>query len=151
MAGIFDTASKFIDMGRDVAVNALEKGKDAANGLAGSATELAAKGKIKAQLYDQGLEYDRLMRKLGTALYDQLKDDPTYADTNRSLFAEIDACVQRRQRLQDELAQVEANAAAARPVDVTPIQPSASSEQPAEPAAPAEPEAPEAADEEKAE
>ncbi len=122
MAGIFDKASEVFDKSAAFASDIFDKSKDAANDIAGQAGDIATRGKIKAKLVDQGLEYDRLMRRLGTALYDQLKDDPNYADTNQSLFAEIAACVERKQQLEDELAAAEAAYDTSRPVDVTPIE-----------------------------
>ena len=123
MASIFDRASEMFDKSMDAASDLFDKSKEAANDFASQAGDLATRGKIKAKLVDQGLEYDRLMRKLGSALYEQLKDDPKYAETNQALFAEIARCVQRKQDLEDELYAAEAAADAARPVDVTPVKP----------------------------
>lgn len=123
MANIFDAASKIFDKSVDVASDMFEKGKDAASDLAGSAGDLANKGVIKAKLYDQGLEYDKLMRLLGMAVYDQVKDDPAFADEHKDLFAKIAASLERKQMLEDELAEIDARAAAAKPIDVEPVAP----------------------------
>lgn len=122
MANIIDTASKIIDKGMDVASDVFEKGKDVASDLADSAGDLASKGVIKAKLYDQGLEYDKLMRLLGTAIYDQVKDDPTFVDAHKDLFAKISASLERKQMLEDELAEIDAAAAASKPIDVEPLE-----------------------------
>lgn len=122
MANIIDTASKIIDKGMDVASDVFEKSKDVASDLADSAGDLASKGVIKAKLYDQGLEYDKLMRLLGTAIYDQVKDDPAFVDEHKDLFNRISANLERKQMLEDELAEIDAAAAASKPIDVEPLE-----------------------------
>ncbi len=133
MASIMDTASKIIDKSKDVASDmfekskdvasdVFEKSKDVASDLAGSAGDLASKGVIKAKLYDQGLEYDKLMRLLGVAIYDQVKDDPAFVDEHKDLFNRISASLERKQMLEDELVEIDAAAAASKPIDVEPLE-----------------------------
>ena len=113
-----EVASDMFDKSVDAASDIIDKGKDAAGGFANSANEVVSKSRTKAKLYDQGLEYDKLMLQLGKAVYERVKDDETYVSGNEELFAKIAASVERRQILEDELAEIEAKADAAKPVDV---------------------------------
>ena len=125
---IFSAANKMFSKSVEVASDLFEKSVDASRDLAGTATEAANKGRVKAKLYDLGLEYDKLMRDLGKAVYDDIKDDAKYVDANKELFEKIAACVERRQILEDELSDVEAAADAAKPVDVQATEASAEAE-----------------------
>lgn len=132
MAKIFDSASELIDKGvkltselmgkaGEAATGAFAKGKDVAGDIAGNAGEFVGKGKVKAKLFDNSLEHDRLMRELGSAVYDQVKCDPEYVDANKSLFERIALNIEARQDLEDELYDIEAASDAAQPVDVEPL------------------------------
>ena len=133
MARIFDSASELIDRGikatggfisqaGEAAGDLIAKGKDAAGDIAGSAGELVDKGKVKAKLFDNGLEHDRLMRELGTAVYDQVKNDPACFEANKTLFERIALNIEQRQELEGELYDIEAAADAAKPIDVEPVE-----------------------------
>ena len=128
MADIFDFANDVVDKGREVASDLIDaasdlagKGIDFAGDLANNAGDYAAKGKIKAQLLDQKIEFDGLMLELGRAVYDKVKDDPEFVEANEALFAKIAVSVQRKQDLEDELSAIDAAAAAAKPIDVEPL------------------------------
>ena len=108
MADMFDTANKMFSKSVEVANDLFEKSVDVAGDLAGTATAAAGKGRIKAKLYDQELEYGKLMRELGTAVYDDIKDDSAYVDAHSELFAKIASSIERRQILEDELAEADA-------------------------------------------
>lgn len=134
MASIFDSASELLGKGAQAAADALEKGKDVAGDLAskgkevadgfpGNVSGLVDKTKLKAKLYDNGLEVDRLMRELGHAVYEQLKDDPAHTEPNQELFEKISAALERKQELEDQIAEAEAAAAAGKPIDVEPVPP----------------------------
>ena len=112
-----DVASKVFDKSMDAASEAFDKSKSATSGFADSAADFAKRGKIRAQLADVSLEYDLLMKQLGTAVYERVKDDPQYA--------EIAKVVQRRQDLEDQLSESQAADDAAKPIDVTPVEPEA--------------------------
>lgn len=118
-----DVASKVFDKSMDAASEAFDKSKSATSGFADSAADFAKRGKIRAQLADVSLEYDRLMKQLGTAVYERVKDDPHYADAHPDLFAEIAKVVQRRQDLEDQLSEIQAADDAAKSIDVTPVEP----------------------------
>lgn len=123
MAGLFDRASEAFGKSMDAAGDIFDKGVSAASSLASSAGDLGKRGVIRAKLADNNLEYERLMKRLGTVLYEELKDDPKYAEANQELFKEIAGCVDRRQVLEDELSEIDAAAAASKPIDVEPVKP----------------------------
>lgn len=123
MAGLFDKASEALGKGMDAAGDIFGRGVSAASDLASSAGDLGKRGVIRAKLADNDLEYERLMKKLGTVLYEELKNDPKYVDAHQALFKEIATCVDRRQVLEDELSEIDAAAAASKPIDVEPVKP----------------------------
>lgn len=117
MADMFDTANKMFNKSVEVANDIFEKSVDVAGDLAGTATAAAGKGRIKAKLYDQELEYGKLMRELGGAVYDEIKDDPKYVEAHSELFAKIASSIERKEILEDELAEADANIAAKKDAD----------------------------------
>ncbi len=87
------------------------KGSEMFSNLSEMAGDLAVKVKIKAQLLDQNLEYDGLMKQLGEAVYDEVKRDEHYTSAHPSLFAKIVEVDQRRKALEEEYARIEAQSA----------------------------------------
>lgn len=84
------------------------KGSEMFSNLSEMAGDLAVRVKIKAQLLDQNLEYDGLMKKLGEAVYEEVKRDERYTSAHPSLFAKIVEVDQRRKALEEEYARLEA-------------------------------------------
>lgn len=126
-----DAAGEMFGKSVDAASDMFDKGVNAASGLASSAGDLGKRGVARAKLADANLEYERLMKKLGTVLYEELKDDPKYAEAHEDLFREIETCVERRQGLEDEIAAIDAAADVAKPIDVKPVAPEGAGEEPA--------------------
>ena len=87
------------------------KGSEMFSNLSEMAGDLAVRVKIKAQLLDQNLEYDGLMKKLGEAVYEEVKRDERYTSAHPSLFAKIVEVDQRRKALEEEYARIEAQSA----------------------------------------
>lgn len=96
MAGIQDS---FDDM--------FEKGSAAFLSFSEMAGDFAIKAKIKTQLLDQSLEFDSLMKKLGEAVYEEVKLDEHYTAAHPELFAKIEEVEQRRKALEDEYARID--------------------------------------------
>ncbi|MGI6032528.1 MAG: hypothetical protein ACOX69_03845 [Coriobacteriales bacterium] len=118
-----DAASEMFDKSRDAASDMFDKSRDIASDLANQAGDFATRSRIKAKIAEQSLEHDRLMKKLGETIYDQVKDDPAYTDNNKSLFVEIEACNTRLQELKDELSREDAASASEKVIDVEPAEP----------------------------
>lgn len=120
---LFDKATEMFGKGIDAASDILGKGKDMASDVVNSAGDLGKRGVVRAKIADANLEYERLMKRLGTVLYEELKNDPKYAEANQGLFKEIQTCVDRRQALEDELSEIDAASAAKDPIEVNPVAP----------------------------
>lgn len=117
MADFFNAASKVFNKSVEVGSDLFDKGVSAAGDMGKTVSGAMSKSKIKAKLYDESLGYDKLMKELGKAVYDQIKDDPKYADANKDLLDKIAASIERTQILNDELAELGGDDAA-KPDDV---------------------------------
>lgn len=104
---------------QDTAKTLFDKGKDAASDIAASAGDIVTKAKIRAQIANQSIEHDTLMRKLGEAIYEEVRQDSRYADAFPELFAQIEEVDARRQALEDELARMNAEGDDERPLEVS--------------------------------
>lgn len=93
---------------QDTAKTLFDKGMGVVSDFAASAGDIATKAKIKAQIANQSLEHDTLMRKLGEAIYEEVKQDPRYTDAFPEIFAQIEEVDARKQALEDELARMSA-------------------------------------------
>ena len=87
---------------QDTANEMYEKSAMAFSGIADMAGDLAARAKIKMQLLDQGLEYDTLMKRLGEAVYEEVKLDERYTQAFSDLFEKIAEVSARIKALEDE-------------------------------------------------
>ncbi len=92
---------------QDASNDAFEKGQAAISDIAEKASLLSLKAKIKVQIIDQGLEYDSLMKKLGEAVYEEVKLDERYTSAHPELFAKIAEVIDRKQALENEYARVD--------------------------------------------
>ena len=104
---------------QDASKEAVEKGQAIIADLADKAGVLSVKAKIKAQQIDQSLEYDSLMKKLGEAVYEEVKLDERYTNAHPELFAQIAEVIERRQALDKEYARVSEQAAQANQTEQT--------------------------------
>lgn len=86
----------------DMANGLFDKGKTAFSEFADAAGDLTAKAKVKAQIVDQGLERDSLMKRLGEAVYEDIKTDERYAEANAELLAKIAEIDARKAALEAE-------------------------------------------------
>lgn len=86
---------------------AFDKGSAAFLNLSEMAEDLAVKVKIKTQLLDQSLEFDSLMKKLGEAVYEEVKLDERYTAAHPELFQKIAEVEQRRKALEEEYARID--------------------------------------------
>lgn len=93
---------------QDAGKEAVERGQAVITDFAGKASSLSLKARIKVQLIDQGLEYDSLMKKLGEAVYEEVKRDERYTSAHPELFDKIAEVIDRKQALENEYARVDA-------------------------------------------
>lgn len=87
---------------------AIDAGSAAISSFTDMMGDFAVKAKIKVQLLDQSLEYDALMKKLGEAVYDEIKHDERYTTAHQTLFTKIAEVAARKRALEDEYARVDA-------------------------------------------
>lgn len=92
---------------QDFGKEAIDKGTEVISNLADKAGDLSIKAKIKMQLIDQGLELDSLMKKLGEAVYEEVRLDERYTNAYPELFEQIEEVKARKQALENEYARVE--------------------------------------------
>lgn len=104
---------------QDTAKTLFDKGKGAASDIAASAGDIVTKAKIKAQIANQSIEHDTLMRKLGEAIYEEVRQDSRYTDAFPEIFAQIEEVDARKQALEDELARMNAEGADEKPLEVS--------------------------------
>jgi hypothetical protein len=93
---------------QDAAGDILDKGSVAFSEFTDAAGGFAIKAKVKMQLVDQGLEYDSLMKKLGEAVYEEIRNDERYTAAHSDLFAQIAEVQARKQALENEYARIDA-------------------------------------------
>lgn len=92
------------DFGKEL----FEKGAAALSDIADAAGVLAVKAKIKAQIFDQDLELESLMKQLGQAVYEEVKLDSRYTDAHPDIFEKIEEVKARKQALEEEYERLEA-------------------------------------------
>ena len=112
--GIMEMAGDLFDMSMEFA-----------EAVARQAGDFASTAQLKARILDKNLEYDRLMKELGTSIYETVKEYPEIVEANQDLFTRIADVIKTRQDLEDKLAEAQAAADADRPIDVDPIEPDA--------------------------
>lgn len=106
---------------QDTAKDLIDRGAQVVSSLAASAGDAASRTKIRLKIGDLGLEHDKLMKELGKAAYEDIKENAKLAGKHADLIGKIDEVDAHKAALEEELAKMSANAQADEPVDVEAI------------------------------
>ena len=87
---------------KDIASGLMSKGQQTASDLGKRAGDLSGKAAMRAKISAAENEYGKLARDLGAAVFEQLKDDPRYAEQYADLFAKMDEVLARKAQLEKE-------------------------------------------------
>lgn len=91
---------------KDIASDLMSKGQQTASDLGKRAGDLSGKAAMRAKISAAENEYGKLAHDLGAAAFEQLKDDPRYAEQYADLFAKMDEVLARKARLEKEYAAI---------------------------------------------
>lgn len=91
---------------KDIASGLMSKGQQTASDLGKRAGDLSGKAAMRAKISAAENEYGKLARDLGADVFEQLKDDPRYAEQYADLFAKMDEVLARKAQLEKEYAAI---------------------------------------------
>lgn len=91
---------------KDIASGLMSKGQQTASDLGKRAEDLSGKAAMRAKISAAENEYGKLARDLGADVFEQLKDDPRYAEQYADLFAKMDEVLARKAQLEKEYAAI---------------------------------------------